>query len=90
MPDLGNKCVAGLPNMIRLSPEQFKPRAPRLGADGNITATCHFCGQDTMVKIRDPRKGFFVEHDESQQGNFDKSQTHGRSGMPERVRGRRK
>jgi hypothetical protein len=88
MPVLGNKCAAGLPNMIRLSPEQFKPRDPRLGADGNITATCHFCGQDTMVKIRDPRKGFFVEHDESQQGF--KSMHDKRPGTPARERKRRK
>lgn len=63
---LSNKCAAGLPNMIRLSPEQFRPRKPKLHFDGNITAMCHLCDQETMVKIRKPRQGFFVEHDSSQ------------------------
>jgi len=74
--------------MIRLSPSQFKPRKPELAADGSIYDTCHFCDQRTMVKSREPRLGFFVEHDESQQ--VFKSLGDNRVGTAARVRKRGK
>jgi len=88
MPVLGNKCAAGMPNLIRLSPEQFRPRtgAAKQSTENAAWVMCHFCNQMTMVKQAEPRKGFFVEHDESQQG----IKTQGKLGTPARVRGRRK
>ena len=89
MPVTGTSCAAGLPNMIRLSPEQFRPRpdAARQSTGNAEWATCHFCNQMTMVKQAEPRKGFFVQHEESQKGDVGDGK---QSGTPARVRGRRR
>jgi len=85
---LQNWCAAGEPNMIRLSPQQFKPRNPELGADGKtMFAICHYCEQRTIVKQAEPRKGFFIRHNESQKGYRSASDT--RSGEPARERNRK-
>ncbi len=86
-----NECAAGLPNMIRLSPEQFRPRDVQTLVNGNKSAICHFCNQPTMVKQAEPRFGFFVQHASSQQGSapgFSTGQSHGNKGTPPRVRKR--
>jgi hypothetical protein len=84
---MGNWCAAGEPNMIRLSPEQFKPINPKLGTDGKtMYATCVLCNQRTIVKQSPPRTGFFIRHKSTQQGY--RSASDNRPGTPPRVQGR--
>lgn len=89
---LGTKCATGMPMFIRNDPEAFRPRGAQstrtLNGTTTVTAVCHFCDQMTMVKSSEPRKGFFVEHSESQKGHT--PQRFKGSGTPARVRNRRR
>ena len=67
----GNQCAAGMPQMIALDPANYRPlpSAPTdTIANGAVRQECHLCSQMVLVKIREPRKGFFVEHASSHQG----------------------
>ena len=87
---LDNQCVAGMPNMITLDPNQFRPlpSAPTdVLAEGALRKECHLCSQMVLVKINEPRKGYFVWHKSSIKGHV--PQRFKGNGKPARVRGRR-
>lgn len=84
---LNNQCVAGMPQMIANDPVHFRP-LPSAPTDtigkGAVRKMCHLCDQMQLVKINDPRKGFFVEHASSRQGW--RSAGDNRPGKPARER----
>ena len=68
------------------APNQFTPKNVE-GTPTGPFAVCHFCDQRTMIKINEPRKGYFVFHKSSIKGHVN-SETAKLSGKPARVRGR--
>ena len=93
---MSNQCAAGqfpigtkanpnnLTETTALMRQQFAPRNVDNSDPKNPKGVCHLCDQPAFIKVRPPRKGFYMQHASSAAGYKRFGDT--RSGTPARTR----